>query len=221
MTSEAVAVLDRLYGANGALIRKWHEMNQETGLDPWFREIGDLEAPATELRDYQGSVWPGLVQTESYARALTRDVWPSRSPDSIESLVKSRMERQKILKSAEPPFLLVIIEEPVVYRRVGGLGQEEHQGQIRRVVEEIERDTLRLQIIPRDAPRHHGGSGPFRIYTFPDRPLLASAEHMTGEAVIDDPKLVQHCMTVFGLLQGEALTSARSLELLKEALSDV
>ncbi|MEU0242281.1 helix-turn-helix transcriptional regulator [Nocardiopsis sp. NPDC006198] len=217
----AVATLDELYGANQSLIRKWHEANQETGLDPWFQQLSDLEEAAVELRDYQPLVFPGLVQTEKYARALTRDVWPGRGADSVESLVRSRMRRQKIFGQTDAPFILMIIEEPVVYRRVGALSRDDHVAQIRRLIHEIERDTLRLQIIPRGAPRHHGGTGPFRINSFSDRPAVASAEHMTGEAVIDDAKLVQHCMTVFGLLQGEALSGAQSLDMLKEALEDV
>jgi transcriptional regulator with XRE-family HTH domain len=217
----AVTTLDELYNANQALIRKWHEAKQETGLDPWFQQLSDLEESAVEIRDYQPLVFPGLTQTEAYARALTRDVWPGRGADSVESLVQSRMRRQKIFDRSDAPLILMIVEESVIHRRVGGLSRDDHRAQIHRLMHEIERDNLRLQIIPRGAPRHHGGTGPFRINTFADRPAVASAEHMTGEAVIDDAKLVQHCMTVFGLLQGEALSGAQSLDMLKEALEDV
>ena len=85
------------------------------------------------------------------------------------------------------------------------------------MVREVKAGTLRLQVVPQNAGKHHGGTGPFRVYTFADRPSLASAEHMTGEAKIDDSKVVAHCMTVFGLLQAEALSGDRSLGLLEEA----
>src|SRR5690625_1773768 len=211
--------LDRVYGTNKAITRKWHDLQRGADLDPWFQEISVIEEAAGELRDYQPLVWPGLVQTEAYARALTHDVWPGRSPESVESLVKSRLKRQELLGRPDSPLILMIVEEGVVYRRVGDLGTAEHRDQIQRAVDEIEAGTLRLQIVPRTAPRHHGGTGPFRIYTFMDRPALSSAEHMTGEALIDDPRLVSHCMTVFGLLQAEALSGAQSLGLLKEVLN--
>src|SRR5699024_12542913 len=90
---------------------------------------------------------------------------------------------------------------------------------VQRAVDEIVAGTLRSQIVPRTAHRQHGGTAPCRIYTFMDRPALSSAEHMTGEALIDVPRLVSHCITVFGLLQAEALSGAQSLGLLKEVLN--
>lgn len=214
-----VTKLDGVYTANKTLVRKWHDSKRGADLDPWFQEISAIEQSALELRDYQPLVWPGLVQTEAYARALTQDVWPGRGTDSVESLVKSRMKRQELLEVGDRPLILMIVEEGVIHRRVGGIGDGELCEQIQRVVREMKADTLRLQVVPRNAGRHHGGTGPFRVYTFADRPSLASAEHMTGEAKIDDPKMVAHCMTVFGLLQAEALSGDQSLELLEEALT--
>src|SRR5699024_5473735 len=144
--------LDRVYGSNKAITRKWHDLQRGADLDPWFQEISVIEEAAGELRDYQPLVWPGLVQTEAYARALTHDVWPGRSPESVESLVKSRLKRQELLGRPDSPLILMIVEEGVVYRRVGDLGTAEHRDQIQRAVDEIEAGTLRLQIVPRTAP---------------------------------------------------------------------
>jgi len=215
-----VTKLDKVYSASKTLVRKWHDSKRGADIDPWFQEISEIEQSAIELRDYQPLVWPGLVQTEAYARALTQDVWPGRGTDSVESLVKSRMKRQELLDVVDRPLILMIVEEGVIHRRVGGISNAETREQIQRVVREVKAGTLRLQVVPQNAGKHHGGTGPFRVYTFADRPSLASAEHMTGEAKIDDSKVVAHCMTVFGLLQAEALSGDRSLGLLEEALNE-
>jgi transcriptional regulator with XRE-family HTH domain len=219
ITVTSVEKLDAFFGANKLLIRKWHDMNKASGLDPWFQQLSDLEVAARELRDYQPVVLPGLVQTEHYARALTCDVWPGKSTEFIDSLVQARMRRQALLSKANAPLVIMVIEESVVHRRVGDLSEEHFREQIARLIYEMERGSLLMQIIPRSAPRHHGGSGPFRINTFADRPSIASAEYMTGEAVIEDTEKVQHCMTVFGLLQGEALSVRQSLDMLREVLN--
>src|SRR5699024_11360352 len=89
--------------------RKWHDLQRGADLDPWFQEISVIEEAAGELRDYQPLVWPGLVQTEAYARALTHDVWPGRSPESVESLVKSRLKRQELLGRPDSPLITKIV----------------------------------------------------------------------------------------------------------------
>ncbi len=220
ITVTSVEKLDTLYGAGKLLVRKWHDMNKANGLDPWFQQLSDLEEAASELRDYQPVVLPGLAQTKHYARALISDVWPGKSTDFIDSLVEARMQRQDLLAKPDAPLVIMVIEEAVVHRRVGDLSEERYQEQIQRLIQDMERGTLLMQIIPRDAPRHHGGSGPFRVNTFADRPSVASAEYMTGEAVIEETELVQHCMTVFGLLQGEALSVRHSRDMLRKVLHD-
>lgn len=68
-----------------------------------------------------------------------------------------------------------------------------------------------------------GGAGPFRIYSFPNKPTLASAEHMGGEQLMEEMSQVQHCAAVFGLLQSEALSTRESRDLIrktKEELDD-
>ncbi|MFB8761327.1 helix-turn-helix domain-containing protein [Nocardiopsis alba] len=217
---KTIVKLDQAYGANKTLVRKWHDSQRGAEIDPWFQELSVLESSSLEVRDYQPIVWPGLVQTETYARGLTQDVWPGSSTKSIEELVRSRMKRQELLERDDRPLILIVVEEEVIHRRVGGLSKAQMQAQVQRVVHEVEEGTLRVQVIPQGACRHHGGTGPFRVYTFADRPAHASAEHMTSEARIYDSKMVSHCMTVFGLLQGEALSTAESLELLKEALNE-
>lgn len=216
---ETVVQLDDLYGQKGTLARKWRDIHQGAALAPWFEEISEREASAVELRDYQPLVVPGLVQTAEYARAVVRDSWPSWSLEKVDRLVASRMRRQHLLEAPDRPLIFMVIEESVVHRRVGALSAEQHREQIQRLIHEIEGDTLRMQIVPATASRHHGASGPFRVYTYADHPSFVSAEYMTSEAQISDPQMVLHCTTLFGLLQGEALNADDSLGLLKEAMA--
>lgn len=53
-------------------------------------------AHATVLRPWQPLVVDGLLQTESYARAMLRAGRPGDSDAAIEQLVTTRMARQQI-----------------------------------------------------------------------------------------------------------------------------
>ncbi|MFJ6019106.1 Scr1 family TA system antitoxin-like transcriptional regulator [Nocardiopsis alba] len=81
----------------------------------------------------------------------------------------------------------------------------------------VEDGKILLQVLPVNTRNSPGKDGPFRIYTFPDKPTVASAEHMTGEVVIDDAARLQQCEVIYGSLQASALGAAESLEVVLKA----
>ncbi|GAA3736049.1 hypothetical protein GCM10022402_15260 [Salinactinospora qingdaonensis] len=113
----------------------------------------------------------------------------------------------------------MVVEATVIERPVGGV--EAFKQQLDRLLHLVERSVLRLQVVPPCPPFHHGGSGPFRIYTFPDKPVVASAEHMGGEQLMDEMMRIQHCTAVFGLLQAEALSTRASRDLIRKVKEEL
>ncbi|WP_159941371.1 MULTISPECIES: Scr1 family TA system antitoxin-like transcriptional regulator [unclassified Nocardiopsis] len=85
-------------------------------------------------------------------------------------------------------------------------------------VGQLEREAT---VVPADAECHPGGSGPFCAYTFPDKPMVASAEHMKGEALMDDMMQIQHRAMLFGVLQAEALSPRASRELSRKVKEEL
>ena len=221
LPSDRAAELDDLFDSGGAINRAWNSANEPDALPPWYTEVGQLEREATELREYQPVIFPGLVQCENYARGLLADTVPWFSPREIDQMVTLRMARQGVLARPEnPPLVSIVIEEPVLRRTVQG-GKGVLREQLNRVVGSIERGEIRFQVIPNDAECHPGGSGPFRLYTFPDKPVVASAEHMEGEQLMDGMMQVQHCATLFGVLQAEALSPRASRELIRKVREEL
>lgn len=54
-----------------------------------------FESSATEVRQFQAGLVPGLLQTEAYARSVLTAV---RKGDDIERLVEARMKRQHLIE---------------------------------------------------------------------------------------------------------------------------
>ncbi|MEU0239508.1 helix-turn-helix transcriptional regulator [Nocardiopsis sp. NPDC006198] len=223
LPSDRAAELDDLFDSGGAIKRAWNTANEPDALPPWYTEVGQLEREATELREYQPLIFPGLIQCESYTRGLLADTVPWFSPKEIDQMVTLRMARQEVLERQENrPLVSIVVEEAVLRRAVRG-GQPVLIEQLTSVIKLIDKEQIRFQVIPSDAECHPGGSGPFCIYAFPDKPVVASAEHMKGEALMDDMMQVQHCAMLFGILQAEAMSPRASRELIrktKEVLDD-
>ena len=208
--------LDEVLKASGRISEEWSRVQRQSQTPLRFAELPDLENAATQLREFQPLVMPGLVQTEEYARAVFEDTFPGMSDAQLSRLVDTRMERQHILEKGSRPLVLMVITEAVLHQQVGGRGRALLVEQYRRLVAEMEAGRVRMQIVPRDTVRHYGNGGAFRLYTFEGEPPVASAEYMTGEIVISDADRYQECVTNFGLLQGEAHPENRTLRIIRE-----
>lgn len=71
-------------------------------------EAARIEAKAKEIREFAPTLVPGLLQTESYARAAIRLSGITR-PDEIDEGVKGRLNRQKALRERKQ-FRFVLSE---------------------------------------------------------------------------------------------------------------
>ena len=93
---------------------------QSYELDYFATYVG-LEAAATSLYYFQSSIVPGLLQTVDYAKAMYERALPSEySPGRADQLIEVRLRRQELLTRDPPLRVLVIFDEAVLHREVGG-----------------------------------------------------------------------------------------------------
>ncbi|WP_433567135.1 helix-turn-helix domain-containing protein [Nocardia sp. CA-151230] len=82
----------------------------------------DIESRASLQRTYAPVVLPGLLQTESYARAvLAQCIRFLGTPDDLDEALAARMERQQVLRKPRHRFIL-LADESALYTTVGNAG---------------------------------------------------------------------------------------------------
>ncbi|MFL1426418.1 helix-turn-helix domain-containing protein [Nocardiopsis sp. frass1] len=219
MSKDQVALLDQALQANGQLVRTWERSQETETIPPWYKKVPKLEQKSTELREYQSQIFPGLIQTPEYARTTIRDSLPWASATVVEEMVLARQKRQEILMRDHPPLVSIVVEAFVLDLIMGD--ETTQIAQLDWVLQLVEEGRIRFQVTPPRSHYHPGTAGPFRIYTFPDNPPLASAEYASGEVLIDDQETVQKCMTIFGLLQAEALSMGASVEFVRKVRESI
>ncbi|MFE7512051.1 helix-turn-helix domain-containing protein [Streptomyces sp. NPDC057540] len=84
----------------------------------YLKRLIRLERSAKWITVYESRVIPGLLQTEDYARALTRMIELERSDNEIELIVGLRKQRQLMLGQRRPNFVALIWEK-VLYQPYG------------------------------------------------------------------------------------------------------
>ncbi|BCB87174.1 helix-turn-helix domain-containing protein [Phytohabitans suffuscus] len=158
--------------------RSWWSEFSGTISEAYATFIG-FEDEATRFESYEPMVVPGLLQLESYARALVGSGIPRLSPSQVEDRIQVRLRRQEVLRKPEPLHLSLILQESVLRQRVGS--GEIMRDQLRHLVESAQRPNVDLRIL---LDEHTSPIGSFHhfvlIYLESDAPDSVYVEDFAG-----------------------------------------
>ncbi|MER7010425.1 helix-turn-helix transcriptional regulator [Saccharopolyspora sp. NPDC000359] len=179
------------------------------------------EHGAEEVRTYEQSLVSGLLQTESYARAVHRGDRANLRMSEVERRVAVRMLRKDRLLGAEPLRATILMSEASLRQQVGGPAvlaeQLEH---LLALIDECP-DTLDLRVIPFTAGSFSAmGSSTFHVLTFPSPrlPRLAWQETAVAMDLISDQARVSQYTAAFEEAETFALNREDTAELIRERL---
>jgi len=163
---------------------RWVRQGQEQG---WWNDYSDvlltelddrlvsqnleryvaLEADAARIETFEPIVVHGLLQTEEYARAILQVLVDQTEPAAVERLVEVRIRRQRrIYAEADALLLRVVLDEAVLHRPVGG--NRVMQAQLRRLLEDGQRDNVDIRVLPFHIGAHKAVAGSFVLLDFPE-----------------------------------------------------
>ncbi len=182
-----------------------------------LRLLVDLEAHASLLRVAEAEIMPGLVQCESYIRALHEPEQPGEpgaEQITIEDSVQARLARQEILLGPQPPQFRAILSESCLRREYGGrtvmLEQLEH------LLALSKRSNILIQVLPFTVTTHGAGmEDRFTLVRVPSPGAagdldMAIAESQGDIRYIDDKPAVTARETVWTRLSAAALSAEDS-----------
>ncbi|MEU6216577.1 helix-turn-helix transcriptional regulator [Streptomyces sp. NPDC047022] len=215
---DVAASMDEVLDTKGMLTAGVEEL-PEIDLFPVYAEeyIGQ-EREAIALSLYANQALPGLLQNESYARAVLRERVPAYNEDEIEAKTAARVGRKEILHVEVPPTVSFVIWEPVLHLEIGG--SEVHREQLRHLREYADLPHLSVQFLPLDSQSHAGLDGPFVLLETPDHQHLAYVEGQRGSQWVSDPDEVSILARKHAMLRAQALTPQYSKRLLDGLLGD-
>lgn len=207
---EAILALARDANAPGW----WHSYNDI--LPTWFERYVGLESAACLIRTYEAQFVPGLLQTEEYARAVTR-AGQLHGPvtagvaDDVDRKANLRSTRQQILARDDAPRLWAVIDEGALRRQIGG--GRVMRAQLEHLLELHAFPNITIQIMPFGFGGHVAQVGAFTILRFADPALpdIVYLEHLTGALYIDKPEDADRYQGVFIQLAADSQQRAQSV----------
>lgn len=211
--------------ARGARERGWwSSYSRELSSDPAYLAFLGYEYGASRIKHFGLAVMPALLQTEDYARALTRQYV---SEERAEMLVTVRMLRQeKLLERDPPPEQAFVLDEAVIRRRVGRrVDLKIMPNQLKHLLElQATRPYLTIQVIPFDVGAHFGMTGNFAVLEFEGAlgPVLYLENSRGGALTVTgrDPEIVNY-NSAFETLRETALSPEASRELIERVIAEM
>lgn len=189
----------------------WHRYSDL--LADWFHDYLGLEESASRIQCYEQQFFPGLMQTEDYARAIATRGWSEAANSTADRQVTVRLRRQALLARPDAPKLWAVIDESVLHRPTGG--RQVMLAQIEHVLELTKRSNITLQVVPYQLSGY-AAEGSFSLLKFaePELPNVVYLEHLCGALYLDKPVDTEQYRRVFDRLTVDAMAPDRTRQLL-------
>lgn len=210
-------LIDELLGT-GEHFQRLCRLARQSKHPDYFADAAEMETHAKTISEYAPMLIPGFLQTEAYARALTRATMPLASDEEVEGHVQARMERATRLREATTPKLWAIIHESALHVRVGE--PTVMQNQLLHLAEAIRARTALIQVQPFSSGPHAFMQGMIMLMAFPDAPPITYVEHAHSGQLVDEPALVEQYTSSYDLARAAALSPEVSLTLIESPAKD-
>jgi transcriptional regulator with XRE-family HTH domain len=131
--------------AADSMYQEWRRLHR-TGLRREQIARRSLYERTRAFKVYVSTVMPGFLQTPGYATALMSAITAfQETPDDVEVAVRARMDRNRILRSANHQFVM-LLEESVLRYRVGD--NEAMAAQLGNLLSVTALPNVKLGVIP-------------------------------------------------------------------------
>lgn len=211
-------------------LARWVREGQQQG---WWHDYADvmydksetfvsLEADAEAMYAYETTVVHGLLQTPAYTRAIGEVLFTDPTQVELDKFVELRSLRQhRVFSREEGPLRLhVIMEEPVIYRPVGG--PQVMRGQLERLIEMADHPAVTIQVLPLDVGAHQAMGNAFVLLTFadpdPGQEGVIYAEGVGGATILDHERGVTQYRAAFDGISRRALDLRKSVSFITDML---
>jgi transcriptional regulator with XRE-family HTH domain len=207
---------DRLLSMARAEDADWM-VSGPTGINPQLASVLECERYAVRITEWQPLVWPGLLQSRDYARAVFSR-GGDLTPQELEMRVMMRIARRDALtRRRKPVQFTALIGLPAVHGRIGG--PEVMADQLSHVQGVTRQDNVTIQVVDLNTdwtPAHAGG---FILYEFDDElPAAVYLEHFRSWAVLVDEADVADYKTAVEIIRREAMSPEQSAGLIADVI---
>lgn len=208
------ALLDAVFGTEELFVELYALACREAIRDQYQRRM-EYEGQAVSIKEYAGTLVPGLLQADDYALALFAVTRPGDRAWQEEQLAV-RKQRQTRLYGPNSPHLSVLLDEASIRRPIGGTAVMKRQLEF--LVGMVDTPTCVIQLLPYSHGEHSLLGGSLALFTLPEGNSMAYEESIDSGTLLEAPAAVQQRMLRWDRLWGCALSPSETAAFMNDAM---
>jgi transcriptional regulator with XRE-family HTH domain len=194
--------------------RKW-----EGRYPAWFNDWVEAEGRARVIRWWEPLLIPGLLQTADYARELFLAWQTIEDAELVDRSVAARLDRQAIFGRPDPPTLLAVVDEPVLWRGIGS--PQTMRCQLEHLINMSMRPNIAVHVVPSSVGAHTGLLGAFIEVDLEGEPGRVVYLETPDQGLISDARaLATKILGMFERVRSEALPKRASQDLIRKVVNE-
>ncbi|MCS0635866.1 helix-turn-helix transcriptional regulator [Streptomyces sp. LP05-1] len=209
------ALLDRIFNTDG-VYKRLYEASVAASFPVLFQRRMLLERNAEAIWEWSPCMVPGLLQTSRYAHSLIRKWDRLASATEVARLTAARVDRQEVFRRAAPPDVRMVLCASTLLRRP--VEHDVMREQLAALLTHAQRPTVRLHVLPLDAPAHTLMDNPISILTTSTHETVICVEAYETAAIIQDLDKVRTAVRAYHDLSEEALSARASAEFIRDQM---
>lgn len=218
--TDSAVITDLAATARAARQRGWWDQPRiREHLTPAMAQLLQFEAEATAIRVFHPTLVPGLLQTRAYAESIL-SFWAfelSKEDRAVRLEVRMR-RREHFLNRRDPPAYVVVLDESVLHRQVGGARAMAEQ--LRTLLDLCRTGRIAIRVVPLDDAASIAMLGPFTIFDLGgDESAALYRESHLSDDIVQSPEVTQRHRSVFDRIWSQSLSGDSSLFLIEERIS--
>lgn len=197
----------------------WDDPKFRLHLTPATMQLLQFESEATAIRVFHPTLLPGLLQTPAYAQAIFQ-FWRDDLSDEDRSVrFEVRMQRRDyVFSSAAPPDYLLLLDESVMFREVGG--PQVMAEQLYQLLALMRSGSIMARVIPLDRSAPIAMLSHFIILDFgADENAVLYHEAQLGDVIVQAPAEIKTFRNCFERMWDEALSPNATERLIEARIS--
>jgi transcriptional regulator with XRE-family HTH domain len=193
----------------------WDQPKYREHLSTAMMELLQFETEATVVRVFQPTLIPGVLQTRAYAE-IVLSLWDDvLSPEDYAARLDIRMRRrEQLFDRDDPPSYLLILDESVLLREVGG--PRIMSDQLEAVLAVSAMPGVQIRIVPLADAAGASMIGPFTFFDLGDEEnAVLYRESALGDEMSHSARTMDRCRRLFEQMWERAMPTDASLRMLE------
>lgn len=198
----------------------WDDANLRQHHTPATVQMLQFESQATAIRSFQPTLVPGLLQTRAYAETVI-NFWDDLPAEDRIARLDLRMKRKaRLFERPDPPDYLVILDESVLMRKVGGA--QIMAEQLDYLLSVIHPPKVTVRIVPLAQGAQYSPRGAFTVFDLIDAEnAVLYTETYTFDTIIQAPDTIGSHRQVFEQMWESSLGETATVRLVADRVASL